>query len=293
MVWFADNGERLGTYNGHAGVLWECDVNFTSSRLLTGSADKTAKVWDVQTGKELFAFQHKSGVRSVGFAHGDKMILTATDSQYGATPAIYIYNVKLDKGKEHQNFTPVRVLEGKTGQINTALWGSLNQTIISGSADGVIRLWDVQHGKEVATARDHKDSVNALQFNKDHTMFISASTDHTSRLYDSRSLRLLKTYQSDRPLNAASASPLMNHVVIGGGQHAKDVTTTRAAAGHFEADFFHLVYQSHLCSVRGHFGPINSLAFNPDGRSYASGAEDGYIRLHHFDREYFNTKNSY
>jgi translation initiation factor 3 subunit I len=38
--------------------------------------------------------------------------------------------------------------------------------------------------------------------------------------------------------------------------------------------------------VKEHFGPINAIAINPDGRSYASGAEDGYIRLHHFDQGY-------
>jgi translation initiation factor 3 subunit I len=27
---------------------------------------------------------------------------------------------------------------------------------------------------------------------------------------------------------------------------------------------------------------------NPDGRSYASGAEDGYVRLHKFDKDYID-----
>lgn len=25
-VWYADNGERIGTYNGHNGAVWCCDV---------------------------------------------------------------------------------------------------------------------------------------------------------------------------------------------------------------------------------------------------------------------------
>jgi hypothetical protein len=29
---------------------------------------------------------------------------------------------------------------------------------------------------------------------------------------------------------------------------------------------------------------------NPNGRSYASGAEDGYVRLHHFDQDYLDMK---
>jgi translation initiation factor 3 subunit I len=42
--------------------------------------------------------------------------------------------------------------------------------------------------------------------------------------------------------------------------------------------------------VKGHFGPINSLAFNPSGTQYCSGAEDGFLRVHNFDQDYFNYK---
>ena len=53
-----------------------------------------------------------------------------------------------------------------------------------------------------------------------------ANSRVTLQLYDARTLKLLKTYKSDRPLNAAAVSPIYNHVVVGGGQEAKDVTTT-------------------------------------------------------------------
>lgn len=32
------------------------------------------------------------------------------------------------------------------------------------------------------------------------------------------------------------------------------------------------------------------MAINPSGRDYASGAEDGYVRLHHFDKDYLDMK---
>lgn len=32
------------------------------------------------------------------------------------------------------------------------------------------------------------------------------------------------------------------------------------------------------------------MDINPNGRSYASGAEDGYVRLHHFDKDYLEMK---
>jgi translation initiation factor 3 subunit I len=83
-VWFSDTGERLGTYKGHTGAVWSLDVSCTlqfphslrsasinlllhfsydfvlftgdSKLLLTASADTTAKLWNVETGEELFSW---------------------------------------------------------------------------------------------------------------------------------------------------------------------------------------------------------------------------------------------
>ena len=40
-------------------------------------------------------------------------------------------------------------------------------------------------------------------------------------------------------------------------------------------------------TVRGHFGPLNFVAFSPNGKSFTTGGEDGYVRIHHFDSDYF------
>lgn len=290
VAWYADNGERVGNYIGHEGAVWDVDIDFTSTILITASADRTAKLWEVETGKELFSFGHQSSVRSCGFAEGDRMVLTVGENNFDQQATIFIYNVAPEITQDMSD-EPVRAMFAKnTGKIYGALWGGLNSFIISAGEDGTIRKWNVETGQEEHAVKAHNKPIKSITYNKDKTMFITASGDHTAKLYDVRSLECLKTYNSDRPLNAASISPIMNHVIVGGGQDAMNVTVTSSKVGHFQVDFFHTVYMEYMGNVKGHFGPVHTVAFNPDGKSYASGSEDGYVRLHHFDKEYFNQK---
>ena len=64
-------------------------------------------------------------------------------------------------------------------------------------------------------------------------------------------------------------SYICQQVVLGGGQEAREVTTTTTKAGKFDARFYHLVFEEEIGRVKGHFGPINSLAFHPDGKRWA------------------------
>lgn len=39
-----------------------------------------------------------------------------------------------------------------------------------------------------------------------------------------------------------------------------------------------------------HFGPLNTIAISPNGKCYASGGEDGYVRVYWFDPSFFTAK---
>uniref|UniRef100_A0AAZ1XHJ3 Eukaryotic translation initiation factor 3 subunit I n=1 Tax=Oreochromis aureus TaxID=47969 RepID=A0AAZ1XHJ3_OREAU len=197
-------------------------------------------------------------------------------------------------------------------------WDTKN--VLTGSADNSCRLWDCETGKQLALlntnsavrtcgfdfsgniimfstdkqmeilkkAKEHTKQINDIQTSVDLTMFISASKDNTAKLFDSTSLDHIKTFKTERPVNSAAISPIMDHVVMGGGQEAMEVTTTSTRIGKFEARFFHAAYEEEFGRVKGHFGPINCVAFHPDGKSYSSGGEDGYVRIHYFDPQYFD-----
>jgi translation initiation factor 3 subunit I len=101
-------------------------------------------------------------------------------------------------------------------------------------------------------------------------------------------LKILKSYATDTPLNTAAITPKKDFVILGGGQAAMDVTTTSSRQGKFEARFYHRIFEDEIGRVKGHFGPLNTIAVHPRGQGYASGGEDGYVRVHHFDKPYFD-----
>jgi translation initiation factor 3 subunit I len=103
-----------------------------------------------------------------------------------------------------------------------------------------------------------------LQTDKDQVFIITASKDYSSKLVDMESLKELKQYRTEKPVNSAAISPSRDHVLLGGGQEAVDAAITKA--GKFDARFFHLVFEEEFARVRDHFGPINSVAFHPDGK---------------------------
>ena len=295
-VWRADTGARLGTYEGHKGTIWDLDCDRTSTYLLSASADASAKLWNCCDGTVIKDYPHHGPVRGVAWADGGQMFATISDPFVDRPGYVSVFRVPKDESPQDWQDTPVLEIElpknnkGQRVNATNVVWLNLNEAIFVTFDNGCIRLYDPMNGDELEELQPHEKKINRVSFNRDKTLFITSSSDFKSKLYDVVDLKHLKTYQTDRPVNDAVISPTKEHILLGGGQEAMSVTTTAGKVGKFETRFFHLVYEEEFGTVEGHFGPINALDINPNGLSYASGAEDGYIRLHFFDKSYIDMK---
>jgi len=254
---------------------------------MSGAGDNTLRLWDCETGNQIGKLATKAAVRTCRFSYSGNMAVFSTDIQYGQSCDIMLIDVRsADNALDEAE--PIMTIQVPKSKVTSILWGPLDETIISGHENGEICQWDVQTGKLMSQVCEHKGAINDMQTSWDGTMFVTASKDNTARLFDIDTLETMKCYKTERPINSAAISPNFQHVVMGGGQEAMDVTTTSSRVGKFDARFFHLVFEEEFGRVKGHFGPINSCAFHPDGKSYSSGGEDGYVRIHNFDSEYFD-----
>lgn len=245
----------------------QCAVRSDSKILATASADSSVRLWDVTGGQELFKFQFHAPCRSVSYSFGEELLVTTQDQFMSHKPHISILRVPRDIEEQEEYAEPLRRIELQMpGRVTRAAFSPVNDTIITTHEDGHIRRWDTETGKLVADKHVHEKNINDMRFSPDYTHFITASTDRFAKLIDTETFEVLKVYNAERPCNSADISPVMDHVVIGGGQDAASVTTTSSKAGKFEAAFFHKIYEEEFGQVRGHFGPINSICFSPDGR---------------------------
>ncbi|POM70822.1 Eukaryotic translation initiation factor 3 subunit, partial [Phytophthora palmivora] len=202
-LWYSDTGERIGTYVGHSGAVWACDVSYHSERLLTAAADATVKLWDVQTGEELFSFPHTGPARSVNFSTGDKLFVSVADKFSDRPASVYVY--KLAEDVTQQSAEPVLTITNPHGQdvrITGAYWMPLNKAIMTTGGDGSIKLFDPQTGELLESHSIHTGEITNVAFNKTKTLAITSSKDNTAKLLDVETMKVLKVYETDRPVNS-------------------------------------------------------------------------------------------
>ena len=110
-------------------------------------------------------------------------------------------------------------------------------------------------------------SVSSIEVSADaRTVTIAAG--RTVTLLDATSFAPLHSFAAGIDVSSASLSPDRTRLVAGGSDfwvHAYDVTEGQVGK---ELDVF-----------KGHHGPVHCIRFSPDGEMYASGSEDGTIRL--------------
>jgi WD40 repeat protein len=79
-------------------------------------------------------------------------------------------------------------LRGHTGEVYSAAYSADGRSIVSGSVDQTLIVWDATTGEIVRrfgeTGERHTDFVTAVAFSPDGSEIVSGSVDRTVRLWD-------------------------------------------------------------------------------------------------------------
>ncbi|KAI8645212.1 quinon protein alcohol dehydrogenase-like superfamily [Parasitella parasitica] len=135
--------------------------------LITGSYDKTAIVWNLETGEVLRTLKgHARCIRTLQF-DDTKLVTGSMDN------TLRIWN--------YHTGQCIRTLEGHTDGVVHLNFNC--RILASGSADSTIKIWNFQTG-ECFTLSGHTKSVNHVSIQKDSTTLVSSSEDGSIRIWD-------------------------------------------------------------------------------------------------------------
>jgi WD40 repeat protein len=173
-LWNANSGKVIAKWKGHkdhvTSVCWDRD----GGRVVSGSYDGTAKVWDMVDGKTVLAFDTgHSVVEGIIYSPDTTMIATG-----GVTWGEKLFLSIFDAKTGHL----ITDLDGHTKRVTGLAWTAGGTTLISGSRDGSIRIWNSTTWQQIAILTEH--SVRAIAISPDGHTLASTSCDKTARLWD-------------------------------------------------------------------------------------------------------------
>ena len=159
--------------NGHADRLNWAEFSADGKRVVTTSWDKTARIWDAATGRQLAVLSgHSDSVSTATFSPDGQLVLTAS---FDKTARIW------------DSFTgrEVRILSGHGGAVTSAGFARDGQRIVTSSNDKTARVWDTASGRQLLVVL-HPAKVNTAAFSPDGIHVVTSSFDSTGRIWDVR-----------------------------------------------------------------------------------------------------------
>jgi WD40 repeat protein len=113
----------------------------------------------------------------------------------------------------------------------------------------------------IAVLRGHDDSVNSAAFSPDGSRIVTASDDHTARIWNvatAKEIAILRGH--DDSVNSAAFSPDGSRIVTASDDHTARIWDAATA--------------KEIAVLRGHEDDVNSAAFSPDGSSVVTASDD-------------------
>lgn len=141
---FDFNGFIVKKFIGHKGGIWTFDC--TGKRVVTGSTDKTSKIWDLETEQLVITLKyHRNTIRSLK-VYENYIITGSRDYTIGVWSIFGELLFRLDSHRQS-----VRCLDIS------------DDYLVSGSYDGCCKLWDYKRGKLIRNVHRHQDKVYAVK----------------------------------------------------------------------------------------------------------------------------------
>jgi WD40 repeat protein len=243
--WEAATGKLLGRWQGEDQLVDYFLFSPDGKVLATMDLDGNTFLWDVSMGKRMRRIgPEKAFVHPRAFSADGKLL--ATDKERN----VDIYDVATAE--------KVASCRGHHRPVTSVCFRADGKRLLSGSADGTLRLWDPTAGKPLQAEAGHIRDVRAVEFSPDGRTLASAGQDGTVRLWDVGVGRPLCVRSDDEgDVTSMSFAPDGKRLVSTGG----NVSMVRV---------WTVTRERQLCPAWTHLDQVAQAVFSPDGKTVAT-----------------------
>jgi WD40 repeat protein/serine/threonine protein kinase len=252
---------ELLTLRGHLAGVQAVAFSEDGKRIVTGSFDGTAKVWDATSGTELLSLKgHVGNVLTVAFSPDGQRIVTGS---FDGTAKVW----------EAASGKPLLTFKHGHG-IRSAAFSPDGQRIVTGHFGGTAGVWDSASGKQLLTiGKQGADyAVGSVAFSRDGQWIVAGHWDGsgqgTAKVWEAGTGQLLLTLEGQRAGSSVASvalSPDQQRIVTGHWDGIANVW--EAASGKL------------LLTLKGHGARITVVAFSRDGARIATASDDDTARV--------------
>jgi len=250
----AKTGEVQSTFSP-AGVVASANFSPKGDRIVTGSWDSSARIWNAATGADELKLAgddgHTAFVNSAVFSPDADGQWVLTSSDDGTAK---LWNSKTGK--------VVKTLTGHADRVRHAAFSKDGKQIVTSSSDKTAIIWDVATSKPLVTLKGHEWSVLFAQFNSDGTQVVTSSDDNTARIWSvANGQEVAKLAGHTARVTSAAFAPSGNRAVTASQDGSVKLWDTKEV--------------KEILTLDGHTREVTSVTFSPDGRSVLTGSQDG------------------
>ena len=252
-IWDAgdiDNGigirDRLGeagVLSGHKGFINSVAFSPDGKRIVSGSQDKTIRVWDVQSRKPLLTIKGSLGVvYSVMFSPDGSMIAS------GSWGSANLWDA--NSGRKVHTFDQRGVIKARTPNVTAVTFSPDGKRLFTGNSIGAIHAWRVDTGKHIKrlitfdqSDQHRSPSVNTLKFTPDGNTLAGINVYGDVYLWDANTLKKRKVLKLRTEGYGLAFSPDGSTIGTVGSYHIQlwDANSGNLIRKYGESPFDHLI----------------------------------------------------
>ncbi|TFK30941.1 U3 small nucleolar RNA-associated protein [Coprinopsis marcescibilis] len=167
--------KSLTTHKAHEKDINALDVSPNDKLLVSGSQDRTAKVYAIEYSRSSNSVRgelqvlgtckgHKRGVWSVRFCRSNRVLATGSGDK-----TVKLWNL--------DDFSCIKTFEGHTNSVLRVDFFNAGAQLVSTASDGLVKVWGIHDEECNATLDNHEDKVWALAISSDERTIVSGGAD--------------------------------------------------------------------------------------------------------------------